>query len=1249
MAYFQRNPINDMPARKPVTMTVKRAAGKTVKKKAARKRAAAGDSAAEVSGLLEVVGDGWELTEEVVGATVRRGVRSGGSELPEFLQSEGFAVVARVRAAPAPVRRAAGGVQPMAGSALEVTSEVPAEGSYLLMARHEASGAITFHRGEALPVRRGGAGAQQVFRVPLAAETEAGRGRRGPVSRVVRLVLVKVGAWLSEKVTGKAAEVIVPKLARELEKRLWKGRALGWVRVTPELLSSAEDRMKPGLPTFRKPQRGLLLIHGTFSSAHAAFKGLAGTKFLAEAARVYGTAIHAFNHFTFSQTPAENVQQMLDALPSGEFVFDVITHSRGGLVLRELVEGSGRTHAAAARLKIGKVVMVASPSEGTPLADEAHWDRWLSYLANLLEALPDHPFVMGAGWLAEALKWFASHLFGNCPGLVSMDPRGDFIASIQRSDGPPAETGYHALVSNYHPPANLLARFADMGIDRFFGGANDLVVPTEGGWRTGGEESSWIAGARIGCFGPGGNLTSAVPVNHGTFFAQAATSDFLLWSLLGSPAPHVPVDPLRELPLRGRRSGVAAVHAAGRAEVVTVPGVSGVVRAAEPMARASDPMLAEPDGWEDEDTLYLTVLASVMTDNFQKQRSTLMLLAQYGSARVAEPFYTRNVDASATEQTIWNASQLKAAGTMFKEIIAMQQALLAYTNEGTPLGKDGRDSGGAEGFVQRLGEKLFNVLFTGQVRRLYDSVVFAHRNRELNIVFTSMVPWLSDLPWEMAWDPGYKGFLSTGNVRFLRNVLTPVPADRITRRHGRLRILVASAQAAGAAMLSDEQEIQRIRDSFRALTDLGLVEVDVIPRCTPDLLHSQLRFATDDQEYDVLHFIGHGSHDVKTGGTIDFEREGGEVHRVSARQFADLVRGRGIRIVFLNACETGRGYGAGDGGTNYNRGVAVELAEEGIPAVVANQYSVVDQLASLFSLHFYSCLAHGLSISDAMREARIAVSHSEDAEPMDWAVPVLFARNPRAVLCQRRPWDRERVLADPERVTALTRRSAASLLRKPKTVAVWSSSPSLSYREHLGEIISELNAAQEAFRFSAKARRIPSSFFSRDGVTGYLDVAKVNREIDRIRRAYGVDHLICITDQPLMARGAAVDKLEAIYYHLDLGSSAQVMLFSVWGFDPPLTGEVFRAGLANHIGIGLMEGMAGLQTGCEAYHPVREEKHSIGYFNDERSVEHLAGKMHTPDHVKSWIQQAIANGRMTEAQYEAIQVIMNLYHGGAES
>ena len=44
---------------------------------------------------------------------------------------------------------------------------------------------------------------------------------------------------------------------------------------------------------------------------------------------------------------------------------------------------------------------------------------------------------------------------------------------------------------------------------------------------------------------------------------------------------------------------------------------------------------------------------------------------------------------------------------------------------------------------------------------------------------------------------------------------------------------------------------------------------------------------------------------------------------------------RGLRLVFLNACETGRG-----GRVDWNRGVAPALVAAGLPAVVANQYAV---------------------------------------------------------------------------------------------------------------------------------------------------------------------------------------------------------------------------------------------------------------------------------------------------------------------
>ena len=73
--------------------------------------------------------------------------------------------------------------------------------------------------------------------------------------------------------------------------------------------------------------------------------------------------------------------------------------------------------------------------------------------------------------------------------------------------------------------------------------------------------------------------------------------------------------------------------------------------------------------------------------------------------------------------------------------------------------------------------------------------------------------------------------------------------------------------------------------------------------------------------------------------------------------------------------------------------------------MVANQYPVLDVSATAFSRYFYWALAMGHSIGDAAREARVSVNHSISGEAIDWAVPVVFARNPANIFaCQgRRP------------------------------------------------------------------------------------------------------------------------------------------------------------------------------------------------------------------------------------------------------
>ena len=75
---------------------------------------------------------------------------------------------------------------------------------------------------------------------------------------------------------------------------------------------------------------------------------------------------------------------------------------------------------------------------------------------------------------------------------------------------------------------------------------------------------------------------------------------------------------------------------------------------------------------------------------------------------------------------------------------------------------------------------LFNAMFPGTVRRLYDAARVDRllSGGRLDVVITSMVDWVADKPWEFAYDPNRQSFLATEDVNFTRNVLTAIPAER---------------------------------------------------------------------------------------------------------------------------------------------------------------------------------------------------------------------------------------------------------------------------------------------------------------------------------------------------------------------------------------------------------------------------------------------------------------------------------------
>lgn len=626
-----------------------------------------------------------------------------------------------------------------------------------------------------------------------------------------------------------------------------------------------------------------------------------------------------------------------------------------------------------------------------------------------------------------------------------------------------------------------------------------------------------------------------------------------------------------------------------------------------PEAAAPDLRVVRPPSTaEDVDTFHLIVMddfRQLMAARGSKVRQApafAQVLATYGGARVTSIMRLRRGSPA-------------DASTNFRSIIATHENIKNYTNrQGGSLPDD-------DGLV-RFGGQLFDTLFEGDVRRLYDEAR-SRQQRRLDFVLTSMIPWISEKPWEFAFDVSRQSFLATEEIHFVRNVLTNVPADPVIRPDGPLRILVAAAQPVGFDRLSVDQEVRVIRRGFEALIAAGLVTVDVVARVTPEELHGRLKTG----QYHIVHFIGHGVFDETRGeGCLVFENDRGGEYTLGERQLREIFCKRGLSLVFLNACETARG-----GRADFNKGVAQSLVAHGLPALVANQYSVLDASATAFAQHFYASLAQGFSIGEAAREARIAVNYSLHGELIDWAVPVVYARNPAMTLTAPQ---RDRAAV----TMTVARRARAASTDRASRIAVWDVDnvfPSLE------RTLAELDAAQPIFGFSLADLTAPIDAWDLDKAEGrtFLWAERTARRLQNAAPSLGVDVLVCITRHWLRS-----DDWLYLYGWWPGDQTPPVALISVAGFDelPPEGPQTDRA-LAN----ALVACLAGFYGGTDSHE--RGARDCPLYFNRERDFTHLVSPQRFDARCRRTLRAAMGD------RFAALESLLKAFDrrpgGGAEA
>ena len=251
-------------------------------------------------------------------------------------------------------------------------------------------------------------------------------------------------------------------------------------------------------------------------------------------------------------------------------------------------------------------------------------------------------------------------------------------------------------------------------------------------------------------------------------------------------------------------------------------------------------------------------------------------------------------------------------------------------------------------------------------------------------------PELAGVPWEFMYveraggGDGMDGFLALDpRVAIVRHEALPVPAP-LPAASGAIRVVAALASAIDLPPLDLAREEANLK---QALAGQPGIQLDVVQDATLAEVQARVPGAA------VFHFAGHGVFATEMGAVPGTVSGTGilalDDQYADAEQVGINLRGNGVRLAVLGGCETGR-----RDATSLNSvwsSVAAALVKAEVPAVVANQYSILDACAIAFSQQFYRALVGGLPIERAVTAGRVA-AYNADKEGRDWGVPVLYLR-----------------------------------------------------------------------------------------------------------------------------------------------------------------------------------------------------------------------------------------------------------------
>jgi hypothetical protein len=247
----------------------------------------------------------------------------------------------------------------------------------------------------------------------------------------------------------------------------------------------------------------------------------------------------------------------------------------------------------------------------------------------------------------------------------------------------------------------------------------------------------------------------------------------------------------------------------------------------------------------------------------------------------------------------------------------------------------------------------------------------------------------ADLLWRIPWEYLHDGdeFLALSGKAYLTRKPRGLGELAAIKSPQPLRLLVVVSSPNGVPELNSEKEIGVIQEAIDSARRKGWLEIDYLETATLSNLRSKIKHF----QPHILHYTGHGGKLPFSNETyLAFEDDYRELKPI----FGDDLRritadSESLQLIVLSGCMTAQ--------THHQdalRGIGTSLLQGNLPAVLAMQYSILDESGIEFAGKFYEELSRGSSVLEAVNEVRLRLYELRGEDRADWGLPALYLRTP---------------------------------------------------------------------------------------------------------------------------------------------------------------------------------------------------------------------------------------------------------------